>query len=627
MQRVARNALGISALGLAISATNVARAEVYAWWPLDDGSGDTARDLGPRQEDAIIFDHDFGGLGPNGSVWVNDPQRGTVLGLAGDTAWVSAGFLPIMDLDNQFSWSFWARQDPAQASPANDIVIGNRFDESGVDTVPREFIKFTPDRFEYHMNAGAVSNDLQYATNDIPSNDQWIHHAVVKEGDAVTYFRNGVVGNEGFVTSDMLSPDPLPFAMGGQNGVETWRGSLSDVQLYEGALTAAELQQVIGGNVAAGKNLYARWKLDDGAAAGDTAADSGPRGEDAVIFDWNVDGLVGPNVWYNDPERGTVLGLGGNTAWVDAGEIPVMDLDNNFTWTFWAKQDPGQASPSNDIVIGNRYGFDGADTFPREFIKFTPDRFEYHMDGAPAGDTQYAAGNSDIPSNDEWLHHLVVKDGDVLKYYRDGILTNQRTITDEMLSDNPLPFAMGGQNGAETWAGYLSDVRLFDHALTNAEIAQIVGGSLQGDYNGNGQLDAGDLDLQSEAMASGTNPAAFDLNSDGTVDLNDRIAWVNDLKGTWMGDADLNGEFNSSDFVAVFQAGKFEQNTVAATWSEGDWDGNQRFNSGDFVVAFQQGGYEMGPRPAGAVSAVPEPNSILLLCGGLLGLLYRIRRR
>ena len=41
--------------------------------------------------------------------------------------------------------------------------------------------------------------------------------------------------------------------------------------------------------------------------------------------------------------------------------------------------------------------------------------------------------------------------------------------------------------------------------------------------------------------------------------LEDHRVWVKDLKHTWFGDADLNGEFNSNDFVQVFQAGKYEQ--------------------------------------------------------------------
>ncbi len=70
-----------------------------------------------------------------------------------------------------------------------------------------------------------------------------------------------------------------------------------------------------------------------------------------------------------------MLSLAG--AWVDAGELPIMDLENDFTWTFWSKSDPGQAAPNNNIILGNRFGFDGADTDPCEFIKFTANQFEF----------------------------------------------------------------------------------------------------------------------------------------------------------------------------------------------------------------------------------------------------------
>jgi hypothetical protein len=150
----------------------------------------------------------------------------------------------------------------------------------------------------------------------------------------------------------------------------------------------------------------------------------------------------------------------------------------------------------------------------------------------------------------------------------------------------------------------------------------IGGGS--GDFNGNGVLDAGDLDLQAAAMAGGAHPAAFDLNSDGLVNFADREQWVNVLKNTYMGDANLDGEFSSADFVAVFVAGKYETGT-AAGWAEGDWNGDGVFSSGDFVTAFSGGGYENGPRTG--VSAVPEPASVTMLALGLLALVGARRRR
>ena len=87
--------------------------------------------------------------------------------------------------------------------------------------------------------------------------------------------------------------------------------------------------------------------------------------------------------------------------------------------------------------------------------------------------------------------------------------------------------------------------------------------------------------------------------------------------GTWIGDSDTNGQFDSGDFVKVFQIGKYETGDQAG-WDEGDWSGDGVFDSGNFVIAFQDGGYEKGLRtPA---FAVPEPKPILLLVMGLIGL-------
>jgi hypothetical protein len=157
---------------------------------------------------------------------------------------------------------------------------------------------------------------------------------------------------------------------------------------------------------------------------------------------------------------------------------------------------------------------------------------------------------------------------------------------------------------------------------------------LLGDYNNNGRLDVGDLDLQAEQIVADPGDPAFDLTGDGEVTLADRQMWVNDLAVTHMGDANADCEFNSSDQVQKFVQGKYEQDVVAG-WADGDSNGDMRFNSSDMVTDFVAAGYEQGPKvgcvftpaEAAAVNAVPEPSSVVLVLLGLAGLVGVTRRR
>jgi hypothetical protein len=158
-------------------------------------------------------------------------------------------------------------------------------------------------------------------------------------------------------------------------------------------------------------------------------------------------------------------------------------------------------------------------------------------------------------------------------------------------------------------------------SLSNAVIGNP---TIPGDYNANGELDAADLDLQAIQIAADPGDPAYDLTNDGVVDTQDREAWVHDLKHTWIGDADLNGEFNSTDLVDVLASGTYEVD-VPSGWAAGDFSGDGRTDSSDLVAALADGGYEQGPRPA--VSAVPEPTACTLMLLGLMGIYFRRRQQ
>lgn len=155
----------------------------------------------------------------------------------------------------------------------------------------------------------------------------------------------------------------------------------------------------------------------------------------------------------------------------------------------------------------------------------------------------------------------------------------------------------------------------------------IMGVFIPGDFNADGVVDDTDRGIITANMDGvDTSYSLGDLNQDGVTNMSDLTAWdqlggdpkdridsitdpterldyVHDVLGTWMGDSNCDGEFNSSDLVTVFTAGQYEDGVAGnSTWATGDWNGDGEFDSSDFVTAFTDGGYENGPRPA----AVPE---------------------
>lgn len=141
---------------------------------------------------------------------------------------------------------------------------------------------------------------------------------------------------------------------------------------------------------------------------------------------------------------------------------------------------------------------------------------------------------------------------------------------------------------------------------------------LPGDFDGTGILDAADINALTWAASTFENVVQFDLDADARVDSSDIRVWIKELKGSWIGDANLDGQFNSTDLVSLFSAGTYEHDTDA-TWNTGDFNGDARFSSTDLVAALADGGYDRGV--LGAASSVPEPNSLTLLA--LLPLAWR----
>ncbi len=236
-----------------------------------------------------------------------------------------------------------------------------------------------------------------------------------------------------------------------------------------------------------------------------------------------------------------------------------------------------------------------------------PGRVEFALNsGGPNDHWTFA----DALPLEEWAHVVSTYDADeaLARIWIDGeeiefdIPTFDTPQTVTLIADAQI----GAWQNSRFLAGAIDEFAIYDSVLSEERIIAHYNArndaSAQGDFNGDGVLDIEDINDLTDQSASGINPAAYDLNADTLVDAVDVNIWIRDLFQSWLGDANLDGEFNSGDLVVVLSAGTYEQD-VSAVWSTGDFNGDGRSDTADLVVALSDGGYESGPRAAVSSSA------------------------
>ena len=517
----------------------------------------------------------------------------------------------------EFSLEAWVNPGPRNAGRIG--LFGQN------DAVEFGFI--AANQIQLWTPSGQVLNYTVDPVNEIPE-DTWFHLGVVANGNNIRMFINGEPLTKGASYGD--GSDNFNFGGGGIYDAtgNQFTGALDEVAIWNKALSETQIQaQVSAGQAAGGgygtavlgQSPLGYWDMND--VPGDTAVNKGSGG--AALNGTYVGGdrsVSGPNETYGGFATGNQAfgGEAPDDGYITVENRPLAGL-SEFTVSGWVK--PG-------LITDTRVGLFGQnDTV--EFGLINPTTLQLWTPNGGSIDVDITG----LVIEDEWVHIAAVGTGDELQIYVDGELMGSGG---NPLIGNPIDsygnstffFNVGGggiyDGTGNQFTGQLDEVAVYDRALTDAQIkahfeAALGAAGVTGDFNGNGELDAADLDLMALGIVGGD--SQYDLTGDNLTNIDDRRQWINVLKKSYMGDSNLDGQFNSGDLVTVFTTGKFETGNLA-TWSEGDWNGDRLFNSSDFVEAFQGGGYEAGPRAA--VSAVPEPSTFALM---LLGLLPFVRRR
>ena len=219
----------------------------------------------------------------------------------------------------------------------------------------------------------------------------------------------------------------------------------------------------------------AHWTFDEG--SGQTAADSSGNGHSATLG--NLAGADAADPTWECVAGGYALNFDGTDDLVNAGSAAALDDLGPMTISAWIKPDTAGASAVSHVMSKSDTG---SGRWFLEIDNSAPedDAFEFNKDHDT--DVARVTSNSTV-AYDVWQHVAVTWDGSAtganIHTYKDGVEASyQSTINGSgtKYSDAALPFVIGNRgNGNNPFYGLIDDVRVYDYALSTAQITTLVG--------------------------------------------------------------------------------------------------------------------------------------------------------
>ena len=275
-----------------------------------------------------------------------------------------------------------------------------------------------------------------------------------------------------------------------------WQGRIDEVKIYSAALTAPQVLQEFTNNV-------------------------GPVAH--YPFNGNANDAIGTN--HGTTSGGAALTTdrfgNANSAYNFDGVDDVISTANlatnqtdNWTMTAWVK--PSSISQNNGTIVVN--GFDNGVTgsgYGMVMGDATHAANGNLFKGLLAGVVFINSGFTFI-TNNSWYHTAIVREAGITKLYFNGVLSGITTATIPTLSSGSL--RIGSATGIRFWNGAIDEVKIYNTALTVAQVQAEFASSNQPQKpgSGNAMSFAGSSE---NIVIPHNNNLNFEINQNFTIDF------------------------------------------------------------------------------------------------------------
>lgn len=446
---------------------------LVSYWPLDEGTGTTAEDKSGNNHHGTIQGATWESSGLELSPAPTTPPsetpstETTILTFDGVDDYVEIPSHATLDVTDNFTIEAWIKPE----------VLGKRIVDKNIGGKNEGFTFDT-----YPQNLRFINKGIAFTSRTPLETGTWQHVAVTfkHEANGAKLYINGEVDKTA-TPSRVGTVTKLPVRLGSQADKlgNLFKGEMAEVRIWNRVRSPEEIkasmnQQLTGEE----EGLMGYWPLNEG--TGNTAEDNTSKGNTGTVHGgtWGTSDLSltpapEPETTAEETEveeealSPASLMFDGID---DSVAIPNSEWESSaFSVELWAKASQKQSnyagllSSSNDPTETASCQIDAMGGFYRL----------YHSD------IQVRIAKV----NQEWQHLVVTYDGTAVQTYLNGEPQNSKAI--DGMSAVFKDYVLGrNRNGDKYFAGELSDVRIWDRALTADEIQEAMGYRLIGDEPG-----------------------------------------------------------------------------------------------------------------------------------------------
>jgi chitodextrinase len=413
------------------------------------------------QPGSAVFD--ASGTGNNGTVanatWTADGHDGGAYSFNGTSSMISVPDSSSLDLTTGMTLEAWVKPTVSDADwrcilmkEQAGMLVYSLYANAG-STAPRG---------ELYLSGGT---DVSANATGPLAPGAWTHLALTYDGTWEKLFVNGTQVKKVNASGALTVANGALRIGGDAIWGEYFNGLIDNVRIYNRALTATQIQSDKSTPVTGSGGLVAAYSLDQ---SGSTVADASGNGNA---------GTVSGATWTAGGRYGGAYSFNGTSSYIDVPDSPSLDLTTGMTLEAWV--DPAAASSWRNVLMKEQPGMLVYSLYANG-VTAAPHAEVYLAAGADAA----ADGPTAVPTG-TWTHLAETYDGSLLSLYVNGQLAASTPASGSLLTSTG-DLRIGGDSVWGEWfSGLIDEVRIYNRALSPAEIQSDmstgIGAPLSGD--------------------------------------------------------------------------------------------------------------------------------------------------